>query len=709
MSHSGRILALAGEERGAVLVLVALFAPVAIILAAFTIDAGGWFLHKRHLQVQADAGALAAAQAFQPCNSEAIYKLAGEYGGASTVSAPALGASGKETFTSSTPLYNLQTGGTTQANIHEVINSQTYFGQSTPLDGTASTAPPCTSGMVDVKLTENGLPWYFRPFASILNIVPAVNAHARVEIREKTTSTGSLPVAVNDFAPRAAEAYFVDESVSPAVQLMTCGAAKNLPCSTPLTKDGTFNGQGIWDNEGAPLPFAVNKANIGVRIAVSGRSILTGTMATDCQPQNLVSCYDGNSAHLGLLHIQGYSGNATGTVAAPIVRQVQLSGAPGGCSDGYFANPSTSCQLAITATVNWGTATRPTGADVDAMVNGLCYALTFQSSSGTNEVWSSATAAPSNSCSPLKAKEIAKTGYVPLGVGAGALQINLRASDSSAIKEFSAVQRSYAANSAEGNSGPVQQAFLGQVGGAPSDADSFRMCETGNEGAACTPNLLVKIYVRGSLRDAQSVSDPIYTMRFSGTGSQNQSISCPAANGGTKYADTLASGCSGSWGINATLTCPDSNTPTDCVPPATGNMENQVPKGLNQRILGAEKPSACTKPNLWNSFTFTNGVPNVSATDPRVVTVFVTPFGSFGGSGSSSSYPIAQFASFYITGWEGQGEGFNNPCQGNGDDTAQSGTIVGHFIKYTTLDSSGSGTTSCEPNSLGQCVAVLTR
>ncbi|MCW3028127.1 MAG: hypothetical protein JWN81_1338, partial [Solirubrobacterales bacterium] len=34
---------------------------------------------------------------------------------------------------------------------------------------------------------------------------------------------------------------------------------------------------------------------------------------------------------------------------------------------------------------------------------------------------------------------------------------------------------------------------------------------------------------------------------------------------------------------------------------------------------------------------------------------------------------------------------------------------VGHFIKYTTLDSSGGGTTKCETNALGQCVAVLTR
>ena len=72
MSHLGRITALAGDERGAVLVIFAVFAPVAILFAVFAIDTGNWYLHKRHLQLQADAGALAAALEFQPCSNGAI-------------------------------------------------------------------------------------------------------------------------------------------------------------------------------------------------------------------------------------------------------------------------------------------------------------------------------------------------------------------------------------------------------------------------------------------------------------------------------------------------------------------------------------------------------------------------------------------------------------------------------------------------------------
>lgn len=701
MSRFDRIVALAGHESGAVLVMFAVFAPVAILLAGFAIDTGNWWLHKRHLQVQADAAALAAAQGFQPCSDASIYKLAGQYGGVVSVGIP-----GGAAVASEKPEYNVPTGG----GVHELINSQTFYEQSAPVDSSASAAPPCTGEMVDVKLTESNLPWWERALSHVASF--NINAHARVEILQQTTDKGTLPVAVNNFAPRSVEAYFVDESVSPATQLTTCGATGKSLCSVALQSNSTVEGEAVWDNSLGAYAFAMEKPNVGVRIAVSGRSSLTGNMATDCTAGSGVECFDASSSKLGLLHIQGYSANGTGTAAAPIVRKVQLAGSPGGCSDGYFSNSSTTCNLAVTATVDWGTATKPTGADVDAMVNSTCYALSFQSTSGTNETWSSTGTVPVKSCEGFKANEhigTGATGYVPLPSGSGGLQINLRAKDSSKTVEAVAVQRSYAANSASTFSGPVHRAFLSQVGGASPGADSFRRCEPGNTGSSCTPNLVVTVYLAGSLQDAQSISDPIYTMRFSGTGSQNQSVSCAAVNGGQNYADSLASGCAGTWAINPTLTCPDTTSPQDCISPATGNKENQVAKGMNLRILGTEKPATCTSPNHWNELTFTNGIPNVSPTDPRVLTVFLTPYGSFGGSGASSEFPIALFATFYVTGWQGQGNGFSNPCQSAGDDEAKAGTIVGHFIKYVDTVSNQGGETKCTLNSVGQCVAVLTR
>ena len=72
------------------------------------------------------------------------------------------------------------------------------------------------------------------------------------------------------------------------------------------------------------------------------------------------------------------------------------------------------------------------------------------------------------------------------------------------------------------------------------------------------------------------------------------------------------------------------------------------------------------------------------------------PFGSFQSSGSGT-VPVKDFAFFYVTGWTGQGGGFNNPCQGNGDDPVPGNdpaSIVGHFIKYVQNPNEG-GSGNC--------------
>jgi Flp pilus assembly protein TadG len=694
------------------MVFVAILAPLLVAFLIYVIDVDNWVEHERHLQVQADAAALAAAQAFQPCDNTKIYSIAGQYAGALSVATP----SGTVSSATNQP-YNKQVGNTPSSNIHVLVNSKTFYNQpSTPAPDDTVASDPCTAAMVDVKMTETDLPWYFRPLAS----VPYINARARVSIRQTTSFSGSLPVAVNDLNPKAAEAYFVDESAASNPQLMACGPSGTAACSTPLTLAGTnSNGLAVWTNAAAPLGLPITKPDIGVRVAIAGRATLTGNMASDCA-QSYVTCYDASTTgNVGVLHIQGYTGNGTGSASNPIARQVTLSPGPAStaCSDAYFASPAPSCTVGVSATIAWGTTSRPAGADVDAVVGGTCYALTPPATFSSTEVWSSTNSVPSSSCANFQNKSRAATGYVTLTGGTGATQIDLQVKDSSVTKSCANgttalcdAQRSYAADLPGGaiHSGPIQAAFLTQVNGAPQDADSFRMCETGNTGAACTPNLIVTIDITGSLADAKSVADPVYTLRFDGAGSQNQSVTCNAANGGSTFADELASGCAGTWTINPTLTCPD--TASDCLAPATGNKQNQVASGLNERILGSSKPTSCTSPNHWQSFTFTDGIPNVSPSDPRAIDLFVTPYGSFGGSGASSQFPIADFATFYVTGWQDNGNGFSNPCQGQGDDPAAGGTIVGHFIKYiNTLDTNDGGGDPCAVASLDSCVAVLTR
>ena len=47
--------------------MVVFWIPVLAVMLTFVVDVGNWFEHKRHLQMQADAAALAGAQEFGAC------------------------------------------------------------------------------------------------------------------------------------------------------------------------------------------------------------------------------------------------------------------------------------------------------------------------------------------------------------------------------------------------------------------------------------------------------------------------------------------------------------------------------------------------------------------------------------------------------------------------------------------------------------------
>jgi hypothetical protein len=633
------------EQRGAVLVTAALFMPVALLFFAFVVDAGYSWLHQRHLQVQADAAAFAAAQGFQPCSDTTISSEAQQYGGVA-----------------GSTIYNQQIGGTPSSNIHQLINSQTFYNQPTPVDSSTDTRDPCSAGMVDVKMTETDLPWWLAGIDGILSTTPFINAQARVEIRQKTIEgPGSLPVAVNDFTFKNAEAYFINESTG-----------NQIGTGVALKQTGTVNGLATWSSAANPYSLTVPTgttatSDVGVRIALSGSAALTGTMSSDCALTSVL-CYDNTSSTSQLLDVHGWSSSGTGSMTPtwnPVLRQVVMTA--GSCGDQYYTNSATNCSQGVQVSVDLGAA--PT-------LNGLTV-----SANGT-----------ALNC-PTSAQPLVCTGSVNISAGSGRNRIDITVKKGNNSTTFTNAQSTYAWLNG-GSGGPIQAATL--VEGAAFDVSSLQQ--------GTTHSLVIQIGVTPGLSVAQSINDAPIVLRFDGTGSQNQSVSCNAVNGASTFSDMLASGCVGPYQINQTLTCPDNNTPADCLPPATGNKQNQVAKGINQRVLGSTTPSSCTAPNNWSSF------PNLAPSDPRIITLFVTPYGSFSGSGASTLYPIETFAAFYITGWADNGNGFNNPCQGNGDDTAQPGTIVGHFIKYVdTLNTGSTGGTSCVLNSVGECVAVLTR
>jgi Flp pilus assembly protein TadG len=647
------------DERGATLVVVTLFLPVLLLMVAFVLDVGNWFEHKRHLQMQADAAALAAAQDLGlPCSNAVVADRVASYGGRD---------------------WNAQVQNK-QANVHTEINSQTYFNQASPVDTTVDTDPPCDALMVDVKLTETDLPWYFK-----LASVPFINAHARVGLFTVDSYTGSLPLAVPSVEPKKVAARFVDEDTGTVL------------ATTPLTSGTTTGGLTYWDNAAAPVSVTINHPNIGVRIVVSGSN------STTCGDP-LVKCFDAGSAN-GLAYIRGWSGEGSGQQPnPPLARSVRLE--PGTCPDGYFSLVASQCKIGVRATVDFGTLP-PDQARVTAVAGGKDYPLSYDTASGT---WASGAAVPVNPAAgpvPIELKWDERSGTV--GTNTCTNRNNTPCTGS-----FGTVQRTFSASDAR--SGPIQALQVSESG-VPG-ADSFQRCTPGY--TTCTHDLVVSVGMPPALDVAKSINDPVVTLRFSGGGSQSQGLDCDPNI--SSFDDELALGCAPAYQRNNGTACPATATalwatPNPpawmCVANQTGQYVNKIPSGLNRRILcpGASpplpacaqpsKPTACTHPN--NRSMFNTGLP---AGDTRIVQLFITPYGAFDGSGSFT-VPIVRFATFYVTGWGGSGGGFPNPCQGQGDDPAADGTIVGHFIKYIDTLATSSGTQVCDLSAIDPCTPVM--
>jgi len=670
----------APDERGAVLVLVAILLPVLILLGSIVIDVGDWYQQARHLQLQADAGALAGAEAFVPygCQDSTIESYAKEYSGM---------AGGQQIFN--------QIDGNSKS-ITEVFNSQNYPSQGNPPppDPTPMTGSPCNDGLLDVKMTEGGtgvgLPWYFQA-AQAVGIDLGINGHARVSILQEAGGSGFSPLGLADPSPVAATAYFIDESTGTTLATL------------PLTNAGpNSQGQTIWTSNGTTVPVTI-QPDTGMYVALSNSA-----QQTTCG-QTGVNCYD-LSPGPSLVHIQGYSLAGSGSPTAPRARSVVLN-PTGTCVDAYFApNPGgASCTFQVQAQVDVGTQTTlpPPGVSVSAVVGGANYPLTYSSNSGTTETWSGAASLTSGTGS----------NQVDLSVACDPKAKNSVCSTAKnkITTTFSDVQRAYAESSTD--SGPIQSAYVINSAGTP-DQDSFEVCEA-QDGNSCTHNLGVTITVSAGFSNATTSTAPMYTLNFgSGTSaSQPGAVTCPP--GGNNFVNALANGCPGTYICNASVTstagcradsgCANINpgpggTPTppaDCIQVSTGLKTGQVRMGMLARITTPTNGTHYYCANNWPTGTFVSPPPD----DSRYITMFIAPYASFGGSGKTT-VPIEGFAEFYVMGYDG------DPCPsdpgppggGNGKDQ-----IWGYFIKSITPNGNAIGGSQCVLSTFGPCVAVLTQ
>jgi hypothetical protein len=677
-------------ERGGVLVMFAVWLPLLLVFLMFVVEVGNWFEHKRHLQMQADAGAFAGGGLFNACfldaasGSAAVESEARRYAG-DPLWAGGLGSSA----------YNSQIGGSNRGLVTVRINRKTYEKGGPGPDDTIESGP-CSAKMVDVKMTEADLPWFFK-----LDVVPAINAHARVEIQQKESSAGALPVGVPDNNPISGAAIFIDEANSNSVLAVQ-----------PLTKAGAVfrNGQNLTEWSSAAAPVNVSSSRTGVVIALSGLASWTpsGTLSEICN-QVLVECYDGADVGpwTGLNFIRGYSTAGAGSPTAPIVRDAILYNQTCFDDSGPYFLLHAGCFVGVKAKIDFGPiagadpSLPPAQGGINAQVKvdrvGTSCPNSGQDPKGCNMTYNTTgpnagywTTNGSNGYPLMAADGFAHPISLNWGTNVG----------SRVTGTIAAVQRSYSAGA---GSDPVEYITVSEFG---PGANSLTLG---------SHNLSVTIGVKSSLQqNSTDPNDPAVALKV--LGSQTQAIDCdPGAGTNLRY--ELANGCTPTYALNKGTPCqayqyyvfPQTESWL-CTRTQTGGAVGQVHDGMLERTQGGV--NSCINPINWADISGDGKVTvpeDIPEGDPRIIPVFVTPFGSFSGSGNAV-VPITNFASFYVTGFSKQGGGQGDPCPGADPvPTKTGGYIVGHFIKYVESINTGGGGSACDFNAFGTCVAVLTQ
>jgi len=709
------------DERGAILIWMATMLPVMVVLGSFVVDVSFWWVHKRHLQVQADAAALAAARNFKlpDCQDGPILNEALRYSG-DVDQATAAGVP--------PPIHNPQYN-VKPEKIFAELNSQHFYER--PDFDTDVTGGPCTSKMIDVKMTEKDAPWFMRVAG-----VDYIDAQARVSLQRLTSLKGLLPIGVEDVNPKKAWAIFVDESkpkTDPNYVLKTV----ELDCPRPApgkacTADPSDSSTTYWQNatydfatdtllSGTPATVNVNTDRIGVRIALSGKDIAT----PDCSA-TLVVCYDAGSDN-GLSLIQRY--DDPGTVAAdqaPKIGQVALVPVAGGCAGAYFNNDPNVCTIQVSAEVKFQPGLNLTN---DVTVRGH-----VEGNNGQD---------PKLNWDPVLNRfvgtvQVKNSGPRNISIEWSQTEGTIAGKGCPQCKDtFSDVHRTFRGTRAL--SGPIKKLIVSDYDAArtPKSFDDVNTIKKCSPPDPCNHDFIIRIGLQSRLELADPAADPVALRVFSG--SQNQSLDCDpiGANGGPApgLREEIAQGCGIQYNVNGGdpawnctgMTVPAlklRSQPWKCVAIQTGTNANAPAAGLNERFYGsATPPDVCppdplVAPMGQNQWVGANAPPFAEG-DVRLVPVFLVPFGTFDGSGSEV-VPVIDFAFFYVTGYTSNGNGFANPCKSPPPGTPfpdvfvpgtenDSGAMSGHFWKYIPPNLTGGSGEECDFNSVTPCIGVLTR
>ena len=635
-------------------VLFAILTPGLLFLFLLVVDVGNWYVHKRHLQMQVDAAALAGGAHFSDCFSgdPAVSGAAD-----TTIENAAIAYAGDK---NSSTGYNAQVG-SGSSRITTRFNSKTFLIGSYN-DPTVETQGPCETPhlMLDVKQTEQDVPYVLASLVSALvpggtTTVPAINAAARVQLMKSVILSGSLPLAVPDIDPKHVAITYVNENAGGTL----------IAGPIDLTKGVAANGLNYWSGSSSvTLPDDVV---VGVRVSVG--AVAGACAATDGTGGTGYVCYDYSDATTGLVRIDSVGTGGTEDVPKARVWATTTCAPSGGP---FFApqnviSPATTCSVSVQAIpqITGGAAAPAKSKLFNAILNGgglknVSKPLTYNAANG---YWS--------------------TGYVyAVSPDAGPVDVTVEwqsTNGGSKKQTYTNVQRVFSGS--DDDSGPVKELALTTsttTAGAPYTISSGSQTITATVG------------IQGSLNLSTAAQTTM--LRLTG-GSRSSAVACDGT-GASNFRDSIVNGCKTPYQLNTKGVCPDPSPPTgpaDCVGTQTGTTAGPTLQGLDARF-------ATCPPVNWPSFD--------AATDSRVAKLMITDFSSLGGSGTTD-VPVTNFAAFYVTGWTGSTCANNDPPPANVD--IKKGAIWGHFVKYIEPDPFSGGTDSCDPLAITPCVPVLVK
>jgi len=713
-------------------------------LGSVVVALGNIYVHKRHLQTQVDAAALAGGTKFSGCTSffdpvaanKAIKGAALEYAGDS-LRTPATIDPG---FTTTVRNPQVQEPG----DVRIALNSANYwdppsgfnpvggYGLDDTEDRDGNPLTPgdhCTTRGLDVKGTDEDAPLLW----SLIPLRPDPKAKARVEIHQVLELNGMLPFAVPEIDPAGIYSIFVNENTGAVIDWQEL-VLDATPPDTLFSYWTTSAGQELVDipSENTSVIILISKNNPTPDLTLP-------TLAAICgQSPGLVRCHAGSSATSGVNFIHGWSDNP-GSPNNPQIRDVSMYGVTcSGPSAPYFLVITSNCTVGATVNIDFSfpgdpVPNRPLGiqARVDLHASANCGGsgdpLTWQSTDPVTleSTWAGGSQAivPGSGRNPMSIEWRTRPNPGPGFSGC-----------------FPLAAAPYAADTA---SGALEYVDISGADGPPHPPTIDP-----NSRHSGPPNHNVVVTV-GLSKPIQLVNplDPAFLLRFaSKSGSLNQALDCDS---GIVFAVEIENGCQTTYRLNyfdwsvppdgsyewddilcatypnpsdlppPTFEPPPGTEAPDCVAAKTGDV-NAMRQGLYARF----QDPVCT-PNNWPTKPASSAIDPEEvddffantdwATDPRYVTLIITDFTAFTGSGAEN-IPVKYFAGFYATGWDvgPAGGGNTTGCPDNdphplgGSSMDDNGDVWGHFVNIVVPSASGEPSEQlCNFDAVGICIAVL--